>query len=234
MDLSKNRPAAHSFLVTGAEGALGSEVIAALLESGAKRVYATYLHAEPRHLSTLQGHSAVEWLQVDVTHSDSVKRVIAPLQVDGLVHCAGGFRYSTVEEVTDGDLDLLLSLNLKSAFLLARALVPGMKARNFGRMVFISAKATLAPGAGMGPYTASKIGLNALTLALAEELKAYDINVNAVLPSIIDTPANRKDMPQADFSKWVTPQALAKFIVSLTQNGSQPVHGALIPVSGRV
>jgi NAD(P)-dependent dehydrogenase (short-subunit alcohol dehydrogenase family) len=86
----------------------------------------------------------------------------------------------------------------------------------------------------MSVYSATKAALNALTASLAEETKSYDINVNAVLPSIIDTPANRKDMPKADISKWVTPEALAEIIFSLTQPWGKPIHGALIPVAGRV
>lgn len=229
--------APETVLITGAEGALGREVVRAFLHNGVKKIYATHLKplaAATEDAVSPHGNQSVEWIQADVTNTASVKSAISGLAADALVHCAGGFRYSNIESVSDEDLDLLLNLNLRSAFLLARALVPGMKTRGFGRIVFISAKATLSPGVGMGPYTASKIGLNALTQSLAEELKGFDINVNAVLPSILDTGANRKDMPDADFTKWVTPQALARIIVSLTGADHQAIHGALIPISGRV
>ena len=109
-----------------------------------------------------------------------------------------------------------------------------MKKKNFGRMVFISARSTFQPGAGVGAYSASKSGLNMLVSSLAEEVKEFNINVNAILPTVIDTPSNRSGMPKADFSKWVKPEQLAEIIFSLTSTWGDPVHGALIPVSGRV
>jgi NAD(P)-dependent dehydrogenase (short-subunit alcohol dehydrogenase family) len=156
------------------------------------------------------------------------------IQIDALVHCAGGFRFAMADETSDDDLDFLLGSNLRSAFLLLREFLPGMKKRNFGRLVFVSARATFSSTAGMAAYSASKAGLNMLVSSLAEEVKRQDINVNAVLPTVLDTPANRKDMPQADFSTWVAPSALADIIYSLTQPWGQPIHGALIPVAGRI
>jgi NAD(P)-dependent dehydrogenase (short-subunit alcohol dehydrogenase family) len=115
-----------------------------------------------------------------------------------------------------------------------RELLPPMKKRGFGRIVLVSARATLNPPAGMSAYAASKAGLNALVSSVAEELKDFDININAVMPSMIDTLANRRDMPKADFKKWVSPDALAEIIFSLTQPWGKPIHGALIPVAGRL
>lgn len=217
-------------LVTGAVGALGSAVAARFVAEGVQVTGAYLGPAAP------PARAGMRWVAMDLTRSDSIAAALGDLKdpVDSLVHCAGGFRWVTTEKFTDEDLDFLLDTNLKSSFLLARALLPAMRAQGFGRIVFVGAKATLQPGAGMGPYTASKIGLNALTLALAEEVKGADINVNAVLPSIIDTPANRKDMPDADPSKWVSASELAAIIYDLTQPEKRAIHGALIPVSGRV
>ena len=215
-------------LVTGASGALGSTVIQTYLKTGAK-VFGADLAGDH---SMIKG---AEFIPVNLSDSHSVKSQLHGFDVDILVHCAGGFRFSMTDQVTDGDLDFLWNANLRSGFLLTRELLPNMKKKNFGRIVFVSAKATLTqPGAGFGAYAASKAGVNMLVSALADEVKAHDINVNAVLPSIIDTPTNRVDMPQADFKSWVKPEQLSEIIYSLTSPWGNPVHGALIPVAGRV
>lgn len=220
-------------LVTGAEGALGSGVVDRFLASGAT-VIATYLAAPSAHWRPSDRLIPV---RMDVGDPGSVRagfKSLADRPVDRWIHCAGGFRFASVENVTDEDLDFLLNVNVRSAFLLARELLPGMRRRNFGRIVFVGARVTLQPGAGMGPYAASKAALNMLTLALADEVRASNITVNAVLPSIIDTPANRRDMPGADFSTWVRLESLAEILHSLTEPLGDPIHGALIPVAGRL
>jgi len=229
----------QSVLITGASGALGLQVARRFVEAGLT-VYATwYGGTRPTAGPDQPWLEQVKWLEMDVRDIASVRRGLpgdaeGQSGIDALVHCAGGFRWTHADEVSDEDLDFLLDTNLKSAFQVVRAALPGMKKRGFGRIVFVGARATRAGGAGMGPYAASKAGINLLTESLAEEVKGLDINVNAVLPSIIDTPANRKDMPQADPSKWVRPEELADIIFALTQPWSRAIHGALIPVSGRV
>jgi 3-oxoacyl-[acyl-carrier protein] reductase len=124
-------------------------------------------------------------------------------------------------------------LNLLTALNASRAAIPHLTASKAGRIINIGAMGALQAGAGMGPYAASKAGVHRLTETLAAELKGK-ITVNAVLPSTIDTPANRRDMPNADFSKWVTPDELASVILFLASDGASAVTGALLPVSGRV
>jgi len=224
-------------LVTGAEGALGRVVAQRFLDGGCT-VFGTHLPSIASAL--LPMIRGIHWVPADVTDVESVKgmldagpgRVNEPL--DAVINCVGGFRFKPLEETADHELDFLLNANLKSAILVLRQVLPGMKQRNFGRIVLISARSTLAPTGGISVYAATKAGLNALTASLADEVKAHDITINAVLPSIIDTPANRKDMPKADFSKWVKPEALAEIIFGLTQEWGKPIHGALIPVAGRV
>jgi NAD(P)-dependent dehydrogenase (short-subunit alcohol dehydrogenase family) len=116
----------------------------------------------------------------------------------------------------------------------SRAAIPFLKQSGQGRIINIGANGALKAGAGMGAYAASKSGVHRLTESLAEELKAAGITVNAVLPSIIDTPANRAEMPQADFAKWVTPRALAEVILFLASDAGAPITGALLPVTGGV
>ncbi len=216
-------------LVTGAEGILGGAVARRFRASGCE-VIGTCFGAPPA------GDHAWQWLRLDAADPQAVQSVLPQIaSVDAWVHCAGGFRWAKADEISDDAIEFLLGSNLKSALYLARALLPGMKKRGFGRIVFVSSKATLqGAGAGLGAYAASKAGINQIVSALADETRSYDINVNAVLPSVIDTPANRKDMGDADAAKWVKPEALAEVIYSLTQPAMQPVHGALIPVAGRV
>ncbi|MGZ3687291.1 MAG: SDR family NAD(P)-dependent oxidoreductase [Bdellovibrionota bacterium] len=217
----------RSVLVTGADGALGAKVYERFLAAG-HEVHATY------HLEKPKSDASVHWHQVDLGDSRAVHSVLGALKIDQLVHCAGGFRFANAEQTSDADLDFLINSNLKSAFYLVRELLPKMKERNYGRIVFISSRATLASPAGMAAYAASKSGLNMLVSSLAEETRKFDINVNAVMPTVIDTPANRRDMPKADFNQWVSAEALAEIIFSLTEPWGKPIHGALLPVAGRL
>lgn len=214
-------------LVTGARGVLGSAMIKKYAESGAK-VIGTDL---PGDFSKIQG---VDFVPANLFDAKEVKSSLAGLDVDVLVHCAGGFRFAMADQTSDADLDFLINANLKSGIVMARELLPGMKQRNFGRMVFVSSRATFAPGVGVSAYAATKAGLNALVGSLAEETKDFDINVNAVLPTVIDTPTNRKDMPDADYGKWVKPSELSEIVYSLTSPWGKPIHGALLPVAGRL
>jgi NAD(P)-dependent dehydrogenase (short-subunit alcohol dehydrogenase family) len=154
-------------------------------------------------------------------------------RLDALVNIAGGFRW---EPLAEGSLDTwnsLYELNLRTAVAACRAALPHLPSER-GRIVNIGAAGAQKAGAGMGAYAASKAGVARLTEALAEELKDRGITVNAVLPSIIDTPANRADMPKADFGKWVQPGQLADVIVFLLSAKAQAITGALLPVTGRV
>jgi NAD(P)-dependent dehydrogenase (short-subunit alcohol dehydrogenase family) len=226
----KTSSAPQSVLITGAQGALGIQVVKRFLAAGCR---VTGIDRIPPKKLDLPNTENLSWIEMDITNPSEVRAKV-PTDIDAMIHCAGGFRWVPTDSFQDEDLDFLLNTNLKSSFLLARQVLPGMKKRNFGRIVFIGAKATLQPSAGMGLYTASKAGLNMLTGALADEVREFDINVNTVMPSIIDTAANRADMPQADFSKWVSPVELAEIIFSLTQPLTKTMNGALIPVAGRL
>jgi len=216
-------------VITGVNGALGKIVAKKYMDSGIRVIGMDVVK------STESKSEKMDFMTVDLANSESIRKALQSVQVDALVHCAGGFRYAKVDETSDADLDFLWNANLRSSFCLVRELLPGMKKQNFGRIAFISAKGTLLQGgAGLSAYAASKAGINMLVTSLAEEVKDNNINVNAVLPTIIDTPANRSAMPQSDFSKWVKPEELAEIIYALTTPLGNPIHGALIPVSGRV
>jgi len=175
---------------------------------------------------------------VDLANAQQAQRAMDTVAtrfggIDVLVNVAGGFRWETIADAKLETWDLLYSLNLKTAVCACRAALPHLLGGH-GHIINVGAGAAAKAGMGMGAYAASKAGVAKLTEALAEELKDKDVNVNAVLPSIIDTPANRADMPTADFARWVAPAALADVIVFLASDAARAITGASIPVSGRV
>lgn len=218
-------------LITGADGALGKHVMNRF--ASVSKAIGTRLPPSAGAEPELREN----WLSVDLSSGRAMARAwellgSAKSEPDIVVHCAGGFRYSPQEAISDADLEFLLSANLKSSLLLSRAAIPAMKAKSYGRLIFVGARGALGAAPNMAAYAATKAGVHSLVLSLAEELKGTGITVNAVLPSVIDTPANRRDMAGADFSKWVTPEALAELIFTLTQEVAAPVSGALLPVPG--
>jgi 3-oxoacyl-[acyl-carrier protein] reductase len=154
--------------------------------------------------------------------------------LDVLINAAGAFRWQTVVDADPAVWDSMFTINLKTAVNSCRAAIPHLRASRAGRIVNVGAYGALKAGAGMGAYAASKAGVHRLTESLAAELKDQRITVNAVLPSIIDTPPNRKDMPKADFSTWVTTESLANILLFLASEQAQDITGALLPVTGRV
>lgn len=220
--------------VTGAFGSLGTAVVQALLREGA-RVAAIDRADAPREAEALAG--ATLFGGVDLGDAASAIATIGAVasrfdRLDGLVNIAGGFRWETVADGTLETWDTLYQLNLRTAVAASQAALPHLP--DGGRIVNIGANGATRAAAGMGAYAAAKAGVARLTEALAEELKDRGITVNALLPSIIDTPANRADMPQADFGRWVRPSELADAIVFLLSDKASAITGALIPVVGRV
>jgi len=218
--------------ITGGHGVLGRAVLEAAL--GAGLTVAVIDHA--------QGHAApdgvLELGGIDLTDADQAQTAFAAVigrfgRLDALLNIAGGFVWQTVDDAAPA-WSRMQALNLATAVNASRAALPYLKTSPEGRIVNIGSAAALKPGAGMGPYGAAKLGVHALTQALAEELKTTSVTVNAVLPSIIDTPANRQDMPDADPAAWVAPAGLAAVILFLASPESRAVTGALVPVTGRV
>jgi 3-oxoacyl-[acyl-carrier protein] reductase len=154
-------------------------------------------------------------------------------RLDALVNIAGGFAFETIADGDPKTWQRLYAINVTTALNASRAAIPHLVASGAGRIVNVGAMAALQAGSGMGAYAASKAGVHRLTEALAAELKGK-VTVNAVLPTIIDTPANRRDMPKADFATWVTADELANVILFLASDGASAVTGALLPVRGRV
>lgn len=153
--------------------------------------------------------------------------------IDALVNVAGAFAW---EPIAGGSLDTwdrMYAVNLRSAVAACQAVLPHLLARGAGRIVNVGAMSALKAGAGVGAYTASKAGVMRLTESLADELKDRRITVNAVLPGIVDTAANRADMPDADVTRWVSPPALARIVAFLLSDDAEPLTGACLPVAGR-
>ena len=220
-------------VVTGALGALGKVVAKMALARGAK--VAGIDHAPS---SMAAAPNRLELGGVDLTVADKAKTAIDAAAVhfgrlDALINIAGGFAFEAVAEGEPATWQRMHALNVMTALNASRAAIPHLTGSGAGRIVNVGAMGALQAGSGMGAYAASKAAVHRLTEALAAEQKGR-ITVNAVLPSIIDTAANRASMPKADFTKWVTPKELAEVILFLASDSASAVTGALLPVSGRV
>jgi NAD(P)-dependent dehydrogenase (short-subunit alcohol dehydrogenase family) len=220
-------------VVTGALGALGQVFVDEALARGAR--VAAVDHAATKVPATSQ---RLELGGVDLTDAAQAKKAIEAAaahfgRLDALVNIAGGFVFETIAEGDPKSWQRMYALNVLTTLNTSQAAIPHLTASGSGRIVNVGAMGALQAGAGMGPYAASKAGVHRLTESMAAELKGK-VTVNAVLPSTIDTPTNRRDMPKADFAKWVRPQELAEVILFLVSDAASAVTGALLPVSGRV
>jgi NAD(P)-dependent dehydrogenase (short-subunit alcohol dehydrogenase family) len=226
-------------VVTGAFGALGQAVAAALVQAGAR--VALLGHGRPSQSVAAQfGPPQLLLAGIDLTDMAATQSALDGVRshfgrVDIVVNVAGGFGSQKLASGGIETWDLMYSMNLKTAVITCKAALPHLLASApGGRIINIGAgTASKAAKAGMGAYAASKVGVQKLTESLADELKDHDITVNAILPGTIDTPQNRKDMPNADTSRWVTPAAIADVIVFLASQRAAAVTGAAIPVVGR-
>lgn len=217
--------------VTGAAGALGRKVVETLAGAGWRVVGIDLGPVGTDGVALALG--GVD-LTDEAAMAGAAERIGAELgQLDGLVNIAGGFSWETVQDGAVATWDRLYAMNVKTTLVSSRALLPLLRASR-GAIVNIGAAASVKAATGMGAYAASKAGVARLTEALAEELKDEGVRVNALLPSIIDTPANRADMPDAAFDRWVAPSQLADVIAFLLSPAATAITGALIPVTGRV
>lgn len=225
--------------VTGGFGALGRVVAARAVEAGARVALLDRASGPPPELAAQLGDRARLIGGVDLTREPEARSAIEAIVrelggLDVVVNVAGGFGWQTVAEGDPEAWSTLYAINVLTALHVSRAALPALRQSAAGRIVNVGAAAALRAGPGMGAYTASKAAVHRLTESLAEELKDTQITVNAVLPSVLDTPANRKDMPDADFSKWVSPDELAAVILFLVSREASAITGALLPVTGRV
>jgi NAD(P)-dependent dehydrogenase (short-subunit alcohol dehydrogenase family) len=227
-------------VVAGGTGGLGRAVCLAFLKEDAHVVVTYRKQEEFDALKNLAGGngSRLEGYNVDVTDESEVAKLIEGVtgrhgRLDAMVNTVGGYAGGVkLWELDTKVFDQMLALNLRSGYALSRAAVRVMLKQGSGAIVNVAAKAAIDHGAGAGAYTASKAAAVAMMDSLAEDLKGTGIRVNSILPSIIDTDANRKAMPKADFAKWPKPEDIARVIVFLCSDGAKVVHGASVPVFG--
>lgn len=222
---------ARSIIVTGGFGILGQAVAQAFAAAG-ENVARIDFAAEP-HEAIARGLDlgGVDLTDATATSAALDKVIAAQGGIDVLVNIAGGFAWETLAGGSLATWARMQAMNLTSNATITQLALPHLSKSNAGRIVNIGAGAALKAGAGMGAYAASKSGVHRLTEALAEELAGQRVTVNAVLPSIIDTPTNRADMPDADFASWVQPAAIADVILFLASPDARAITGALIPVT---
>ena len=224
-------------LITGAAGNLGRAVAGAFASAGASLIL---IDLDDKVLRSAYGRDDERkaLVRADLLDAASVAQAVAAARfdrIDVLCNIAGGFRMGhPVHETPEDVWELMLDLNAKSLINTARSVVPKMLAAGYGKIVNVGAVAGLRGGAKMGAYSASKSAVIRLTEAMSAELRDKGINVNCVLPSVIDTPQNRADMPGADPRRWVAPEALAQVVLFLASDAARAIHGAAIPVTGLV
>jgi len=227
-------------VVAGGTGGLGRAVALAFLGEGA-RVAVTYRGAAG--LDALKGAAGEQATRLsghatDVTDHEAVRALVDELvarhgRLDALVNTVGAFAGGVkLWEMDAGTLDRMLSANLRSGYVLARAAVPVLLKQGHGAIVNVASRAGLVHGPGESAYAASKAAAVALIDSLAADLKGTGVRANSILPGIIDTEANRKAMPKADFSKWPKPEEIARVVLFLCSDDAKLIHGAAIPVYG--
>jgi len=218
-------------LVAGGTGYLGNAVVRELIGSGYDVAATWVVERERERLES----EPVELIEADLFDADQVGAAISKVDdLEAVVNLVGGFSDGPrVHETDPEDFERMLRLNVMPGFQLARAAMPRLIERGGGAFVGVSARPALRPYAGAAGYISSKAAVLAFVQALDAEYKGDGIRCNAILPSVIDTPANREAMPNADHSKWVPPERIAKVVRFLVSDDSAPTTGAAVPVYGR-
>jgi NAD(P)-dependent dehydrogenase (short-subunit alcohol dehydrogenase family) len=227
----------RTILVTGGTGALGSAVVSAFLDSG-WRVAVTWV--DPAELERVSAHDQLALIEADLFDEQAVEHAVAEAAGDrsaplrAVANLVGGYAGgSRVHETSPEDFERQLSLNLRPTFLVTRAAVPRLIEAGGGSIVCVSSRAAVQPFSGAAGYIVSKAAVIAFVKAIALEYRNDGLRCNAILPSVIDTPANRAGQPDADHSRWVAPAEIAQVVRFLCSDESAPVSGAEVPVYGR-
>jgi NAD(P)-dependent dehydrogenase (short-subunit alcohol dehydrogenase family) len=220
-------------LITGASGALGDAVVEAFLSRGATVV------GVARSMRKTGRRERFHGVEADLTKPEGARAAASAAireasKIDILVHVMGAFAGGQpVPATDDATWEKMISLNLSAAFFMVRAVLPVMIEARYGRIVAVGSRAGVEAAANLSAYNVSKAGLNTLIRTVALEAREHGITANVVLPSTIDTPANRQAMPSADFSRWVQPASIAEQIAWLSSEEAGDISGALIPIYGR-
>jgi NAD(P)-dependent dehydrogenase (short-subunit alcohol dehydrogenase family) len=215
-------------VVAGGSGGLGQRVVPTFRKAGARVITAD---RHPPAALVKDGTAG----QVDVTDENDVRRLVEEVlrresRIDALVNLVGGFTTGRVVETDHTVWNRMLTMNLTAAFILSKAVLPPMLERRAGRIIHIAARAAAEPFPGAAAYVVSKAGLAALIRALSLEISGSGVTVNGILPTTIDTQANRDSMPDADVSNWVKPDSIAQLIGFLLSDNAAQINGALVPI----
>ncbi len=223
-------------LITGGSGALGRGVTPLILASGATVTVPYIVEAEADLLFKQldpQGQERLTCVPCDLLDETSVAQMIQDMgRVDAVIHLVGGFAWCRIDEMAYADWQKQFDLNLHTAFLVCKYALKVMRQQGYGRIVTVGTRAATQPGGHLGAYAAAKAGVLALTGAIADENKGLDVTANSVLPAVIDTPQNRKDMGDQDAHRWVKPESLGQVILFLASPAARDLRGAQIPVYG--
>lgn len=237
-------------VITGGTGALGRVLTKSFLNCNSKTIVVTYRsEKEMLELKTELGNllerplnisTTIEFTKVDVTRNDETKRSVSNIverhgQIHVLINVVGSYiGGKSVTQLDESEWDKMISINLKSAFLISKHVIPVMVANNYGKLVHIASKTGLVSNGYDSAYAASKAGLIRFVESAYREVKKSNININCILPTILDTESNRKEMPNADFSKWIKLEDLSKVILFLSSDDSKIINGAAIPAYGLI
>lgn len=226
-------------IITGGTGGLGRDVVKKFLALSSRVIVTYRIDEEKRSFGEeFQNSESLLLYKLDLASRVDCVEFASFIdkefgRADVLINLAGGYAGGRdVHEIEDDELDRMININLKTAYNMMNAILPVMIKRQYGKIVNIGSRAAVLPSPGMSPYAASKAALVSLTQSVAAEVKKYGINVNIILPSTIDTPANRNSMPGADFSKWVSPESIAGLLNFLTSDSAADISGAVIPIYG--
>jgi NAD(P)-dependent dehydrogenase (short-subunit alcohol dehydrogenase family) len=219
-------------LITGGTGSLGRTLVKKFIDSGAITISSFLNEKEAQKLKT--ANLKVEMIELDIGKEEQILKMIPTLverfgTINILVNVVGG---KSITELSGTDWDTMMNLNLKSAFLISKHVIPIMKSGNGGNVVHISSRTGLKSEGYDSAYAASKAALIRFVESAAQEFKEHHININCILPTTIDTEANRKAMPKADFTKWLLAEDLVNVILFLCSSGSGVINGSAIPTYG--
>lgn len=224
-------------LLTGGTGGLGLGVTPAVLDRGPASVTIPYRHhygvERLKGVLSPAARSRVRFVELDLTDEAAIAALVNEMErVDVLIHLVGGFSMQPVHELSQEDWEQSFAINLTTTFLVCKHCLRRMRQQDYGRIVTISSRGAVQPGAQQAAYSAAKAGVVALTQAIAQETKGMDITANVVLPGTIDTPGNREAMGSAHADQWVKPESLAETICFLASEAARDLRGAVVPVYG--
>ena len=238
-----------TILITGGTGALGRNLLKSFLFQNPKTIIVTYRNEKEMQdlktdlfktndYSSENVSTIIDFIKIDISKDNDIKKLISYIsekygQIHILINVVGGYiGGKSILEITESEWDKMIDINLKSAFLISKNVIPVMVTNRYGKLVHISSRSGIKAQGNDAAYASSKAALIRFIESVSEDVKDYNININCVLPTIIDTEANRKAMPNADYSRWVKPEDLSNVILFLCSDDSKIINGSAIPTYG--